>query len=170
MADTQTPAIELLLTRTFDAPRDLVFKVWTQAEHLAHWWGPKGMELKIATCDVKPGGIFHYAMVMANGQEMWGKFEYQVIQAPDRLEFVSGFADAEGNFAPNPWAPVWPLRILNVVTFAEENGKTTISMAGAPVNATVAEIAAYREARPNMQQGFKGTFEQLDAYLASIKE
>jgi uncharacterized protein YndB with AHSA1/START domain len=173
MADTQNPTVaqahEPLLSRTFDAPRALVFKAYTQAEHLVHWWAPKGFTVEVHHLDVRPGGTFHYCQ--KNDQmTMWGKFEYREIQAPERLVFVSGFSDAEGNWKPNPFAPVWPLQILNDVVFTEENGKTTITMYGGPINATVTEIEAYRNARPQMQAGFKGTLDGLEAYLATIKE
>lgn len=173
MADTPNPtveqALELLLTRTFDAPRDLVYQVYTQAEHLAHWWAPKGFTVEVHHLDVRPGGIFHYCQ--RNDQmTMWGKFVYREVQAPERLVFVNGFSDAEGNWTRNPFMPEWPLEILNDVRFTEENGKTVLTMYGGPINATVSEIDTYRKARPSLEAGFKGTFEQLDAYLASIQE
>ncbi|MES2704463.1 MAG: SRPBCC family protein [Bacteroidota bacterium] len=157
-----------LLSRSFDAPRELVFKAWTQAEHLAKWWGPKGFDLEVITLDVKPGGIFHYRM-SANGQEMWGKFVFQEISAPGRLVFVSSFADKDGNVIPNPWLPIFPLEIRNVVTFAEEHGKTLLTLAGKPLNATPEQQKGYMDLRENMQQGFGGTFDKLDAHLAETQ-
>ena len=67
-----TPASEFTITRVFDAPRQLVWDAWTQAERLAEWWGPAGFKLKVAKLDLRPGGTFHYSMVAPNGHEMWG--------------------------------------------------------------------------------------------------
>ncbi len=64
---------QLVLTRSLDAPRDLVFKVWTQPQHLAQWWGPAGMDIEVLRFDLQPGGIFHYAMRLPNGTAMYGR-------------------------------------------------------------------------------------------------
>lgn len=63
---------KLIITRIFDAPRDLVFKMWTDSEHLKHWWGPKGLTMHIAKLDLCSDGVFHYSMKSPDGQEMWG--------------------------------------------------------------------------------------------------
>src|SRR5437867_1034411 len=73
------------LTRTFDAPRELVFKVWTEAEHLKHWWGPKGMTMLVTRLDLRPGGMFHYSMRTSDGREMWGRFIFREIVPPERI-------------------------------------------------------------------------------------
>jgi len=158
---------DLVITREFNAPKELVYKMWTEAEHLAHWWGPKGFEMEIAKFDFRPGGVFHYVMRM-NDVEMWGKFLYREITAPDRIVFINCFSDKEGNIARSPFMPVWPLEILNTLTLEEENGKTKLTLSGGPINATDEELQAFKDMVPNMQQGFGGTFEQLDAYLATM--
>ena len=64
---------DLVIQRTFDAPRALMWKAWTDPVALAQWWGPKGAEIRVAKHDMRPGGVFHYAMVFAR-PEMWGRF------------------------------------------------------------------------------------------------
>jgi uncharacterized protein YndB with AHSA1/START domain len=167
--ETNTTGGELIITRTFDAPRTLVWQAWTEAERLLHWWGPKGVTMKVANVDLRPGGSLHYCYEMANGNVMWGLFNYHEIVAPERLVFTSGFSDEQGNLTRNPWAPVWPLEILNVYNFTEENGKTTIHMRGLPYNATDEEQKAFAGATSMIQQGFKGTLDQLAEYLASVQ-
>jgi uncharacterized protein YndB with AHSA1/START domain len=156
----------LTLTRVFAAPRALVFKAWTEAERLAQWWGPKGFDLHVASFDLRPGGVFHYSIQPPNGQALWGKFVYREIVAPERLVFVSSFADSAGAIIGNPWAPIWPREVLNNLVLSEQDGKTTLKIWGGPLNATEAEIAAFAAARSSLEQGFSGTFAQLDAYLA----
>src|SRR5437868_5284478 len=87
---------DLEITRVFDAPRKLVFKVWTEAKHLAQWWGPKGSEIEVKTFEFHPGGVFHYSMSFGGGK-MWGKFVYREIVEPEKIVFASSFADEEGN-------------------------------------------------------------------------
>ncbi|BDI34544.1 ATPase [Capsulimonas corticalis] len=159
---------ELVITRIFNAPRELVFKAWGEAERLAHWWGPKGFTLGVATLEFRPGGVFHYSMTSAQGQEMWGKFVYREIEAPERLVFVTSFSNPEGEITRAFFSDTWPLEVLNVVTFTEQDGKTTMTLRGGPINATEAEQAAFEGMFGSMQQGFAGTFDQLETYLASL--
>jgi len=159
-----------VITRTLNAPRELVWKVWTEPEHLAKWWGPVGFEICGVKVDLKPGGIFHYGMKAAKGQMMWGKFVYREIAKPERMIFVNGFADEKGNFIRHPMAPTWPLEVLNTLTFTEENGKTTLTMSGVPINASEEEIKMFKSGYASMQQGFAGTFTQLEDYLKNISK
>ncbi len=157
---------ELVITRVFDAPRALVWKAWTEIDRMKRWWGPKGATWVSATLELRPGGAFHYCMRSPEGFEMWGKFVYREVAPPERLVFTSAFSDAEGNTVPAPFFAVWPLQILNTLTLVEQDGKTTVTLRGAPFEATEAERTAFAENAPSLQQGFKGTFEQLDEYLA----
>ena len=84
---------ELIIERTFNAPRELVFNAWTDASQLAQWWGPKEMQMGNISLDLRPGGSFHYSMKAENGFEMWGRFAYREIVAPERIVFVSSFSD-----------------------------------------------------------------------------
>lgn len=159
-------SIELVLTRTLDAPRSLVWKLWTEAAHLEHWWGPAGFGMKVANLDFRVGGQFHYAMTPPGSKNaMWGLFVYDEIRPQDRLVFRSGFADDQGNFARNPFNPAWPLEIRNELVFREQGGKTVLTMKGRPHNATAEEEQLFRENHANVNQGFAGTFKQLDSYL-----
>jgi len=72
---------EFVISRVFDAPRELVWKAWTEAPRLAQWWGPKGCTIRVVKLDVRPGGIFHYAMQYKPGHDMWGRFIYREIAA-----------------------------------------------------------------------------------------
>lgn len=159
-------AIDLILSRTLHAPRDLVFRAWTDPEHLMHWWGPVGMELGIARFELRPGGIFHYSMRSPDGHEMYGRFIFQEISPSSRLVYVSSFADAEGNVIRAPFNELFPLELLNILTFEEKDGNTTMTLHGSPIHATEEEMAFYRSMHPSMQQGFGGTFAQLENHLA----
>jgi len=167
VTDNQTESYDLLLTRVFDAPRELVFKVWTDPRHFGNWWGPKGFSLTVAKMDVRPGGLFLGSQKSPEGHEMWGKFVYREVTPPEKLVYVQSFSDAEGNTVRAPFDPNWPLEIINILTLAEEDGKTVLTLQGGPLNPTEAERAAFERMRPMVSQGFGGTFDQLAAYLAS---
>ncbi|HEX4488980.1 MAG TPA: SRPBCC domain-containing protein [Terriglobales bacterium] len=158
---------EFVISRTFEAPRDLVFKAWTEKDRLSKWWGPKGFKLGVSKLELRPGGTFHYSMTTPTGQTMWGRFIYKEIAAPERLVFVNSFSDEKGGLTRHPMSGTWPLEVWNTVTFTEENGRTIVTIKGHPINASEVELKTFEEGRNSMQQGFGGTFEQLIAYLAS---
>jgi len=155
-----------VITRVFDAPRELVFKALTESDRLAQWWGPKGFAWVSATLDLRPGGVFHYCMRAPNGQEMWGKFVYREVVPPERIVFVNSFADEKGNAIRHFMSPTWPLEVLNILTLAEHDGKTTLTMKGLPINATEVERKTFDDGHKSLEQGFGGTLDQLAEYLA----
>jgi uncharacterized glyoxalase superfamily protein PhnB/uncharacterized protein YndB with AHSA1/START domain len=165
----ETATRDLVITRVFDAPRELVFKAWTEAERLGQWWGPKGFEVRVVGLDLRPGGTFHYCLRSAGGHEMWGKFVYCDIKAPEQITYVSSFSDEEANVTRAPFSQTWPLEIQNTLTLSEDDGKTTLTLRGAPLNATAEERATFEEAHHSIQQGFSGTFAQLEDYLAKTQ-
>lgn len=94
----------LVLERVYDAPRDLVFQMFKEPEHLKHWWGPTGWELPVCTVDFRPGGVWHYCMKCVDpdqgqfyGMESWSKGVYKEIIEPEKVVYTDYFSDAEGN-------------------------------------------------------------------------
>ena len=161
-----TTGKEFVISRTFDAPRERVWKAWSEAEQLERWWGPKGFAIHIAKLAFRPGGVFHYRMRASNGHEMWGRFAYREIVAPERIIFVSSFSDEKGGIARAPFSETWPFEILNNLTLTEEDGKTVVMLRGGPINATDEERKMFAGFFDSMRQGFGGTFDQLEAHLA----
>jgi uncharacterized protein YndB with AHSA1/START domain len=158
---------ELIITRRFAAPRELVWRAWTEPERLECWWGPKGSTIAVMRFELRPGGIVLYRLRQPDGGELWGKFVYREIAPPERLSFVSAFADPEGNTVRAPFSATWPLEILNTLTLQERDGATTLTLRGEPLNANADERRTFREWRESVQQGFAGTFDQLAHYLAA---
>jgi len=157
---------EIRMTRLFDAPRDRVFKAWTDQTELKKWWGPKGFKVLHSTVDLRPGGMFLYGMESPTGEPMWGKFVYREITPPSRIVFVNSFSDEAGGVTRHPMAPNWPLEMLSVFTFETEGGTARFTVKWSPLNATDEEKAAFAAGHGSMQQGWSGTLEQLEAYLA----
>ena len=158
-----------VITRTFEAPRESLWNAWTERARLMEWFGPKGFTMPAAKMDFRPGGSFHYCLAAPNGHEMWGKFVYREITAPERIVLVNSFSDEEGGITRHPMSPTWPLEMLSTFTLAEHNGKTTATLEWSPLNATVEERATFDAAHENMKQGWSGTFEQLAAYLVKLE-
>ena len=157
---------EFVITRTFDAPRDLMFRAWTEEERLKRWWGPKGFTLAACKIDLRPGGVFHYCLQSPGGNEMWGKWTFREVAAPERIVFVSSFSDAEGNMVRAPFSDTWPLEVFSTLTLEERDGQTTVTMRCIAMNATEAERATFEGMFDSMKIGWGGTLDQLAEYLA----
>jgi len=159
-----------IITRTFDAPRDLVWKAWTERDRLVQWFGPKGLTMPYAKLDFRPGGMLHYRMETPDGKVMWGKFVYREIEKPSRLVWVNSFSDENAGLTSHPFSSdPWPLEMLTTVTFTEQAGKTTVNIEWIPVNPTEAERQTFYKNFAGMNMGWGGTFEQLTDYLAKNK-
>jgi len=119
--------------------------------------------------DLRPGGIMHYCLRMPDGNEMWGRFVYREILPPEKLVFVNSFSDEKGGITVHPMSPTWPREMLTTVTFeAQGGGKTKVTVQWALFDtATDLERKTFDEGRESMKQGWTGTFDQFDAYLAS---
>ncbi|MBY0382431.1 MAG: SRPBCC domain-containing protein [Xanthobacteraceae bacterium] len=167
MAASETSAKEFTIARTLNASRELVWKAWTEREALEEWWGPKGCPIEVEELDVKPGEKFHYSMRMPDGSVWWGVFYYREVEKPSRLVFVNSFSNENGEIIRAPFSGAWPKEVYNVVTFTEKDGKTLVSLRGHPINATAEESSFFESMFGSLQQGFGGTFEQLEFYLAS---
>jgi uncharacterized protein YndB with AHSA1/START domain len=110
---------DLVLTRIFEAPRALVFKAWTDRDRLARWWGPKNFTNPVCEIDPRPGGAIRIHMPAPDGVVYPMSGVFHEIVAPERLVFTSVALDGDG-------APMF--EILNTVTFAEHEGKTTLTL------------------------------------------
>ena len=144
---------QLVLTRVSDAPRELVFKVWTDPKHVAQWWGPHRFTNPFCELDLRPGGAILIHMRGPNGVVYPMTGRYQEIVRPERLVFASAALDASGN-------PMFEL--LTTVTFAEENGKTKQILRARVIKRT-AQAAPYLA---GMEAGWTQSLERLAAYVS----
>src|ERR1700761_2916603 len=104
---------EVTITRVFDAPRALVFAAWTDARHLAQWWGPKGFTNPVCTIDARVGGALRIHMRAPDGNVYPMKGEIREIGPAERLVFPNNSLEADDNAIIDGFT---------TVTFAEENG------------------------------------------------
>ncbi len=144
---------ELVLTRTFNAPRALVFAAWTDPKRVAQWWGPHGFTAPVCEVDARPGGAIRIHMRGPDGTVYPMTGVYQEVVAPERLVFTSAALDKAGK-------PLF--EVLTTVTFAERGGKTTLTVRARVVTST-AEAAPYLQ---GMEAGWTQTLERLETHLA----
>jgi uncharacterized protein YndB with AHSA1/START domain len=162
--------------REFAAPRDLVWKAWTEREHFIQWFGPKGCTVLSADLDFRVGGGLHYCLHTPNGScpggpggdEMWGLWVFREIVEPEKIVLANSFSDKDGNVTRPPFPGVWPLQMLTETTFTEREGRTLVTLKWLPLDATAEEIETFDKARGGFTQGWSGTFDQLAEYLAKI--
>jgi uncharacterized protein YndB with AHSA1/START domain len=157
------------ISRTFRAPRERVFRAWTEAAELARWFGPKGYTVVKNAHDFRVGGTYLYALRDPEGKEMWGKWVYREISPPRRLVFVTSFSDPQGGITRHPMSPTWPRELLSTITFSEQEGgkATMVTVRWAPLNPDEAERGTFAQGKDSMKQGWGGTMDQLEAYLAN---
>ena len=165
-AKQHTEESDLVISRTFSSPRDLVFAAWTEREHLQHWFGPMGIEIVYCTNDLRPGGVMHYGMRTPDGNIMWGKWIYREIVAPESLVFVVSFSDENGGVTRHPMSAGWPLETLSTVTFDDADGATSVTVRWAAHNATDLERETFNSGHRSMKEGWTGTFDKLIEYLS----
>jgi uncharacterized protein YndB with AHSA1/START domain len=151
--DTDTADRELVVTRIFAAPRQLVFEAWTDRDRLERWWGPKNFTNPVCEIDPRPGGAIRIHMRAPDGVVYPMSGIFQEILAPERLVFTSAALDADG-------APMF--EILNTVTFAEHDGKTSLTLR-AHVSKTTA--AAPRHLA-GMEMGWSQSLDRLAAEMS----
>jgi uncharacterized protein YndB with AHSA1/START domain len=161
---------KFVINRTFDASLETMFKMWTDPKHCSQWMPPTGFSMKFLRADIKPGGSVFYLMTSDNGNtKMYGRAEYLKIEKPSRLVYAQQFCDENEKISRHPMAPVWPETMLTVVELTEEGpDRTRVTVTWEPYGAaTREEIETFVKSKAGMTQGWTGSFDKLDAYLAS---
>ena len=166
MADSKTTGGDFVLSRVFDAPRDLVWKAFTEPQRMKEWWGPKGFTVIASKMDLRVGGGYLYGLRAPDGGAMWGKMVYREIVPPERIVFINSFSDEAGGTTRHPLNQSWPLEMMSIITFEEQPGsKTKFTIHWSPHNATADEQKTFGTNHDSMRQGWGGTLAQLEAYL-----
>jgi uncharacterized protein YndB with AHSA1/START domain len=134
---TKTCEDEIVITRLFDAPRDLVWRAWTEPEFVMQWWGPKNYTSPSCRIDLRVGGTYLFALRSPEGKDFWSTGEYREIKRPERIVCTDNFADEKGNVVPPSFYGVGmetTAPLIMTVTFEVLGGRTklTVRHAGIP--------------------------------------
>ena len=144
----------ITVTRTLDAPRDVVFEAWTNPKQLAQWWGPHHFTNPRCEFDARPGGAIHIDMRGPDGTLYPMKGTVKEIAKPERLVFTSVALDDKGETL---------FEVLITATFSERNGRTTVTVDARAVRVVAPEAA---QMLAGMEEGWTQSLERLDQYVA----
>ncbi len=163
----------LEISRLYNAPITKVFEAFSTAESLQQWWGPKGFEMEVKTFEFEPGGIFHFVLHGPEGFDMWAKWTILEIEEPAILRFINSFSNSDGETvkAPEiPFGPDWPLEMVMIFRFTEEEDQTRLDLLSYPFQASEASNEVFSENIHNMELGFGATFQGLEDYLKGLEK
>ncbi len=150
---TQGGKTEIVIERIFDAPRDLVWKVWTDPEHVAKWWGPQGMTTRVDELDFQVGGNWVYVMVGPDGGEYPQRGTFTEIVPPEKIVTSAEFEHG----GPEP------SRVTMTYTFEDMGDKTKMTMTHLEMGVEYTE-----EMRMGVMGGWNSNFDSLVDYLPSL--
>ncbi len=157
---------EFVLDHEFDAPRELVWRAWTDPEFLQRWYGP-GVETIIHKFDLEPDGVWLNEMKMGGGSN-YQKMIFKEVVEPEKLVWHHCSADEDWNVAASPMMPDGPRILLTTVTFEEKGEKTNVRLSQVPHDATDAEIACFAKMKDNMAGGWGMGYKIIDEVLAEL--
>jgi uncharacterized protein YndB with AHSA1/START domain len=143
----------LVITRIFDAPRELVFKAWTDPDHLVRWMGPRGFRSTVLHSELRAGGAYRIHMLGADGDDHWTQGVFREIVEPERLVMEGSWADAQGN-------PTSPVTLLTITFEAHEATRTRLTLHQAGFESI--------SARDEHRGGWNSSLDRLAEYLATV--
>lgn len=147
---------ELLMTREFDAPRELVFDVWTQPQHVAQWWGPRGFTNTVHEMSVTPGGVWRLTMHGPDGTDYPNRIVFREVVKPERLVYQHS-GDSEDDKT-----------IFNVVVTFEQLGAKKTKLTMRTTFATAAELQQVIDEHGALEGAIQH-LDRLGEYLAKVE-
>lgn len=151
----------IVITRTFNAPRQLVWDVWTQAAHIAQWWGPEGMKVRVETQDFRTGGHYRYVMIAPNGMEFPAIGTFNEVIPPEKIVASDDFGEEYHQFFE---AAKFPAGVTMTITFEEVGEETKLTMTMA--HETEADKAKHEAM--NVVPGWNSSFNKLEKLLETL--
>lgn len=144
---------EIVTTRVIDGPRHLVFRAWTEARHLARWFGPRGFTTTTRSFDFRPGGVWDFDMIGPDGTVYPNRVEWREIVPPERIAYRQGVREDD------------PDAFETTVTFADRGGRTEITLRALLNSKAQRDFLAenYRAV-----EGGRETLERLEEYVHEL--
>ena len=150
---------EIVINRSFDAPRKKVWQAWTEADQVEQWWGPRGFTTRVDELDFKPGGHFKYTMLDVQGNEYPAVGVFQEIAEPERIVATDEFGDSVKNEEAAPEG--LPTGMINTTSFDDTDGQTKVTIS------IMHQSADDRKKHEDMGviDGFNEQLDKLEEYL-----
>ena len=156
-----------VIARSFEAPIDRVYDMWTKPEHLAQWLPPTGATMRFLRAEPRIGGSSFYEMRFTEGEPMYGLIKYLELDEPYSIVYTQQFCDANERILRPPFFKNWPLLMRTTIELATEADQTTrVTIRWEPMDATPEDVAEFVNQRTSMTGGWTGSFEKLEALLA----
>ncbi len=157
-----------VIARSFGAPIDVMFEMWTDPRHFSQWLPPTGFTMEFIRSSIGPGKRTFWMITNGVDVKMYGHCEYLTIEKPHSLVYTQQFADEHENVSRHPNMPLWPEVMLTTVVLTEEGPEQTrVTVTWEPRGATTREeLEAFIDAKAGMTQGWTGSFDKLEALLA----
>ncbi len=166
MENGNDPGKSLTIVRVFDAPRETVWKMWTEPEYFKKWWGPKDFTCPVAKIDFRVGGKYHVAMHGAPGSEfdkdLWSTGVYKEIVPMEKIVVTDSFADEKGNVVSASYYGMpgtFPMETTITITFKEKDGKTEMTLFYPSTKGIEGKML------DDMTQGWNQSFDKLASSL-----
>lgn len=153
-----------VINRSFDAPIETLFEMWTDAAHISQWLGPAGTKMEYLNDEIAEGKTAFYKMSFDSGVTMYGKMTYAKIERPNYIEYTQNFTDENGGLSKHPLAPLFPDYMLTRVYFTKEaEQQTRLTIIWEPTgDYSAEELEAFVEMRAGMTQGWSQSFDKLE--------
>lgn len=153
---------QLEIVRVFNAPRDLVWKMWTDLEYFKKWWGPKNFTCPSASIDLRVGGKYLNCMQAPDGKNYWSTGVYREIVPMEKIVYTDSFADEKGNVVPATHYGMggsFPLEMLVTVTFEDVGDKTKMTLIHSELEGIDPKMLA------DMDLGWNQSFDKMASVL-----
>ncbi len=159
-----------VINRTFEAPIETMFDMWINPKNLSQWLPPSGFTMQFIRSDIQEGGSSFYSMTNGGNTTMYGRTDYIQINRPHRIVYTQQFCDEHENISHHPLAPTWPETMLTTVELAEEGpNQTRVTVLWQVYSeATREAIETFSKGKTGMTQGWTGSFDKLDDYIAEL--
>jgi uncharacterized protein YndB with AHSA1/START domain len=166
--EKQSSGLEkFIINRSFAAPVEQLFEMWTNPKQVAKWLPPTGFTMEFIRADIRQGGSTFFSMTNGNDITFYVKSEYLKLEKPRELIYTQQFCEADGKVSRHPLAPLWPETMLcSVKLTAEDEQNSRVTVTCEPYQTvTQEEIQAFADARMGMTSGWSGSFDKLEELM-----
>ncbi len=157
---------EFIIARELKTNLEILWKMFTEPENMASWYGPKEIKTGYSDMDFKRGGHYHFSMIDEDKNESWGKIYYIDIVKNIRLIYLNTFSNSKGEITRHPMAPLMPAELLTTIHFIKiDDNNSKIEIKWYPINALPEEIKMFNDFHESFKMGWTGSLDRLASEL-----